>query len=127
MQIYLRAELTKAESNAFWLVKTSQVTCNIQSPLFLRVEYNILSFFIPSTLAPETCSKIYPFNIKVNWRGRGGWPMVSILTYYSNNPSAYPSEVYSFPAKMLFEINKNMPSLAHLKKQSEILENENSD
>ena len=53
--------------------------------------------------------------------------MVSILTYYSNDPSYYPSEVYTFSAKMLFEINKNMPSLAHLKKQSEILENENSD
>ena len=41
-------------------------------------------------------------------RGRGGGQVVSVLTFYSNDLSSNPAEVYSFFCKMfLFEKNKN--------------------
>ena len=34
--------------------------------------------------------------------------MVSVLFFYSENPSLNPTEAYIFSCKMLFDINKNI-------------------
>ena len=45
---------------------------------------------------------------------RPGGPVVSVLTYYSNDPSSNPAEANSFFCKMLFEMNENkQKELAH--------------
>ena len=39
--------------------------------------------------------------------GRGGGQVVSILAFYSDDPSSNPAEAYSFFCKLVFEKNKN--------------------
>ena len=39
--------------------------------------------------------------------GGGGGQVVSVLAYYSDNPSSDPADVYSFLLKFVFEKNKN--------------------
>ena len=39
--------------------------------------------------------------------GRGGGELVSVLTFYSDNPSLNPTEAYSFSVKFVFEKNEN--------------------
>ena len=51
--------------------------------------------------------------------GRGGGLVVSVLAFYSDDPSSIPAEVYNFSVKLLLKrmkINKKRPGLAHLKK-----------
>ena len=46
--------------------------------------------------------------------------MVSVLAFYSDNPSSNPAEVYNFSVKLLLKrtkINKKRPGLAHFKKK----------
>ena len=38
---------------------------------------------------------------------RGGGQVVSVPTFYSDDPSLNPAEVYSFFCKSVFEKNKN--------------------
>ena len=49
----------------------------------------------------------------------GGGQVVSVLAFYSDNPSSTPAEVYNFIVKIVAEndqkINKKRPGLAHLK------------
>ena len=45
--------------------------------------------------------------------------VVSVLAFYSNDPSSIPTKVYNFSVKLLLKrtkINKKRPWLAHLKK-----------
>ena len=47
--------------------------------------------------------------------GRGGVQVVSVLTFYSDDPGSNPAEVYSFSVKLVFErtkIIKLRPGLA---------------
>ena len=49
--------------------------------------------------------------------GCGGGQVVSVLAYYSDNPSSNPTEAYSFFYKIVFEkneINKKRPTLDHI-------------
>ena len=46
--------------------------------------------------------------------------MVSVLAFYSDNPSSNPAEVYNFSVKLLLKrtkINKKRPGLAHFLKK----------
>ena len=46
--------------------------------------------------------------------------MVSVLPFYSDDPSSNPAEVFNFSVKLLLKrtkINKKRPELAHLKKE----------
>ena len=48
--------------------------------------------------------------------GCGGGQVVSVLAFYSDNPSSNPAEVYNFSVKLLLKrmkINKKRPGLAH--------------
>ena len=48
--------------------------------------------------------------------GCGGGKVVSVLAFYSDNPSSNPAEVYNFSVKLLLKrtkINKKRPGLAH--------------
>ena len=38
--------------------------------------------------------------------GRGGCQVVSVLAFYSNDPSSNPAEAYNFSIKFVFEKNK---------------------
>ena len=52
-------------------------------------------------------------------KGRGGGLVVSVLAFYSNDPSLIPAEVYNFSVKLLVKrtkINKKRPRLAHFLK-----------
>ena len=40
-------------------------------------------------------------------RGRGGGQVVSVLAFYSDDPSLNPAEAYSFICNIVFENNKN--------------------
>ena len=57
--------------------------------------------------------------------GRGGGQVVSVLAFYSDNPSSNPAEVYNFSVKLLLKRTKiktkKRPGLAHLKKKERIL------
>ena len=47
--------------------------------------------------------------------GRGGGQSVSVLAFYSDDPSSNPAEVYNFSVKFLLKrtkINKKRPGLA---------------
>ena len=46
--------------------------------------------------------------------GSGGGQVVSVLSFFSNDPSLNPADSYSFSVKIVFEKNKN--KAAHLKK-----------
>ena len=48
--------------------------------------------------------------------GCGGGQLVSVLAFYSDNPSSNPANAYSFFVKFVFEKNENRRRLAHLKK-----------
>ena len=39
--------------------------------------------------------------------GRGGGQVVSVLSFYSDDPSSNPAEAYIFTAKFVFEKNEN--------------------
>ena len=39
--------------------------------------------------------------------GRGGGQVVSVLAFYSDDPSSNPAEVYNFSVKIVIEKNKN--------------------
>ena len=39
--------------------------------------------------------------------GRGCGQVVSVLAFYSDDPSSNPAEAYSFSCKIVFEKNKN--------------------
>ena len=46
--------------------------------------------------------------------------MVSVLAFYSNDPSSIPTEVYNYSVKLLLKrtkINKKRPGLAHFLKK----------
>ena len=48
--------------------------------------------------------------------------MVSVLAFYSDDPSSIPAEVYNFSVKLLLKrtkINKKRPGLAHFLKNIE--------
>ena len=48
--------------------------------------------------------------------GSGGGQVVSVLAFYSVDPSSNPAEVYNFSVKLLLKrtkINKKRPGLAH--------------
>ena len=47
--------------------------------------------------------------------------MVSVLAFYSDDPSSNPAEAYSFSVKFVFEKNENKqkrPGLAHFFKKN---------
>ena len=53
--------------------------------------------------------------------GRGGGQVVSVLTFYSNDPSSNPAEVYNVSVKLLLKrtkINKKEAGLAHFFKKN---------
>ena len=53
--------------------------------------------------------------------GRGGGQVVSVLAFYSDDPSSNPAEVYNFSVKLLLKrtkINKKRPGLAHFFKKN---------
>ena len=39
--------------------------------------------------------------------GRGGGQVVSVLAFYSDDPSSNPAEVYNFSVKIIIEKNEN--------------------
>ena len=39
--------------------------------------------------------------------GRGGGQLVSVLAFYSDNPSSNPSDTYSFFCKFVFQKKEN--------------------
>ena len=39
--------------------------------------------------------------------GRGGGQVVSVLAFYSDDPSSNPADAYSFSVQIVFEKNKN--------------------
>ena len=39
--------------------------------------------------------------------GRGGGQVVSVLAFYSEDPSSNPAEVYNFSVKIVIETNEN--------------------
>ena len=48
--------------------------------------------------------------------------MVSVLAFYSNDPSSNPTEVYNFSVQLKrTKVNKNMPGLAHFKNYTEVM------
>ena len=63
------------------------------------------------------------FNFQTNkiiFKGRGGGLVVSVLAFYSDDPSSIPAEVYNFFCKILLKrtkINKKRPGLAHFLKK----------
>ena len=44
--------------------------------------------------------------MKLGSVGRGGGQVVSVLTYYSDDPSSNPAEVYIFPVNLLLKSMK---------------------
>ena len=40
-------------------------------------------------------------------QGRGGGQVVSVLAFYSDNPSSNPADAYSFSVQIVFEKNEN--------------------
>ena len=42
-------------------------------------------------------------------RGRGGGQVVSVLAFYSDDPSLNPADAYSFSVQIVFEKNENKP------------------
>ena len=52
--------------------------------------------------------------------GRGGGQVVSMLAFYSDDPSSNPAEVYNFSVKLLLKrmkINKKEAGVGHFKKK----------
>ena len=48
------------------------------------------------------------FNTIIIWtRGCGGGLVVSVLAFYSDDPSSIPAEVYNFFCKIVVENNEN--------------------
>ena len=39
--------------------------------------------------------------------GRGGGQVVSVLAFYSDDPSSNPADAYSFSVQIVFEKNEN--------------------
>ena len=63
------------------------------------------------------CSK-YPINVLPEFGGRGGGEVVSMLAFYSDDPSSNPADAYSFSVKFVVEKDKNEQKrgLGHFKK-----------
>ena len=62
-----------------------------------------------------TCSIEDFLYITINLLGCGGGLVVSVLAFYSDDPSSIPAEVYNFSVKLLLKItkiNKKRPGLA---------------
>ena len=61
-------------------------------------------------------SKFYLSLVQYRWSLVGG-QVVSVLTFYSDNPSLNPADVCSFSVKFVFEKNeskrKKIPGLSH--------------
>ena len=60
--------------------------------------------------------KIFAPYQTIQLKGRGGGQAVSVLAFYSDDPSSDPAEVYNFSVKLLLKstkINKKRPGLAH--------------
>ena len=56
--------------------------------------------------------------------GCGGGLVVSVLAFYSDDPSSIPAEVYNFSVKLLLKrtkINKKRPGLAQFLKKTLLL------
>ena len=52
----------------------------------------------------------------VSSQGRGSGQVVSVVAYYSDDPSSNPADAYSFSVKFVFKKNENKqkrPRLAH--------------
>ena len=47
-----------------------------------------------------------PHNVKQ--MGRGGGQVVSLLAFYSDDPSSNPADAYSFSVQIVFEKNENV-------------------
>ena len=45
--------------------------------------------------------------LTIFFSGRGGGQVVSMLAFYSDDPSSNPADIYSFSVKFVFEKNKN--------------------
>ena len=60
-------------------------------------------------LRPKNFSAIRRIRISVKKFsvGRGGGQVVSVLAFYSKDPSLYPAEAYSFFCNIVFEKNEN--------------------
>ena len=58
--------------------------------------------------------------LKVEFMGRGGGQVVSVLAFYSDDPSSHPTEALSFSIILCLKrtkINKKRPGLAHFFKK----------
>ena len=58
--------------------------------------------------------------IRMDSLGLGGGQVVSVLAFYSDDPSSNPAEVYNFSVKLLLKRmkkKKQRPGLAHFKKR----------
>ena len=70
--------------------------------------------------APGQIKKLKMSVLKMNAKSRGGGLVVSVLAFYSDDPSSIPAEVYNFSVKLLLKrtkINKKRPGLAHFLKK----------
>ena len=73
---------------------------------------------------PKPCKRgvpVLPYNVPIVFKmkskrlpyvnhlsmGRGGGQVVSVLAFYSDDPSSNPAEVYNFSVKIVIEKNKN--------------------
>ena len=55
--------------------------------------------------------------------GRGGGQVVSVLAFYSDNPSSNPAEVYNFSVKLLLKrtkINKKLAGVGQREDQARL-------
>ena len=65
--------------------------------------------------------KTFLIKCKESFLGCGGGLVISVLAFYSDNPSSIPAEVYNFSVKLLLKrmkINKKRPGLAQFFKES---------
>ena len=54
-----------------------------------------MSAFAMLVINPSLCIEILKKQSR-HWRGGNGGQMVSVLTFYSDNPSSNPADAYSF-------------------------------
>ena len=57
--------------------------------------------------APGQIKKLKMSVLKMNAKSRGGGLVVSVLAFYSDDPSSIPAEVYNFFCKNIVEKNEN--------------------
>ena len=86
--------------------------------MFIRLATDIIFVLPPvkksrshlSSLAEELEMTLPMY--KRDYKGRGGGQVVSVLPFYSDNPSSNPTDVYNFSVKLLLKrtkINKKTP------------------